>query len=187
MRGYSLLELLTTLSLLGLLAALGGQRLGQVRDELAVHAAVTDIVLAYQRARLEALRTASPVRFEITHARITGWWLSDRDSSLAWSAPGPGRHGVVVRERVGPVVMSPAGITLGVANGRYVVERGSAHRAVIASRLGRLRVARPRRRQSRSCSAASAGTSSAYRRTFWIRVERAMPRSCAARRLLPRV
>lgn len=161
MRGYSLLELLLALALLGILVALGGQRLGTVRDALAVDAAVTDIRLTYQRARLEALRTASPVRFEITPGRITGWRLTGRDSVRAWSVPGLGRHGVMVREGVGRVLMSPAGITLGVANGRYVVERGSARRAVIASRLGRLRVARPRRRQSPSWSpAAPAGSSS---------------------------
>lgn len=144
MRGASLLEVLLTLSLLGILAMLGGQHLGRLRDDLAVDAATTDILLTYQRARLEALRTTTPVRFEITPTRITGWRLRGRDSALAWSAPGLGRHGVVLREGVGRVLMGPSGITLGVANGRYVVERGAAHRAVIASRLGRLRIARPR-------------------------------------------
>lgn len=152
MGGHSLLELLVTLALLGVLAALGGQRLSTLRDRLAVDAAVTDILLTYQRARLEALRTASPVRFEITPGRITGWRLTDGDSVRAWSTPGLETHGVRVRESAGRVLMSPSGITLGVANGRYVVERGSARRAVIASRLGRLRVARPRRRQSPSRS-----------------------------------
>jgi len=161
MRGHSLLELLVTAALLGILATLGGQRLAKVRDGLAVNAAINAILLTYQRARVEALRTGTPVRFEITPDHITGWRLNGSDSVRAWSAPGLGMHGVTLREGLGRVLMSPAGITMGVANGRYVVERGSARRAVIASRLGRLRVARPRRRQSPSWSpAAPAGNSS---------------------------
>lgn len=148
MRGFTLLELLLTTSLLGMLLMLGGPRLGALRDGLAVEASVTDIRIAYQRARIEALGRGVPVRFEITPGRIVGWQLSGEDSVPCWSAPGPGQHGVHLRERVGRVLMTPAGITLGVANGRYVVERGSARRAVIASRLGRLRVTHPRRRQS---------------------------------------
>lgn len=149
MRGFTLLELLVTASLLGLLATLGGPRLGTLRDDLAVEAAVTDIQIAYQRARIEALGSGHPVRIEITTERIVAWRLAGTDSTLCWSAPGPGWHGVRLREATGRVVMTPAGITIGVANGRYVVERGAAHRAVIASRLGRLRVT-PRHRQSPS-------------------------------------
>lgn len=155
MRGVSLLELLATLCLVGILAALGGQRVAMLRDRVAVEAAATDILTAYQRARLDALRSAAPVRLEVAATWITAWSRTDGDSSRAWAVPGPAIHGVALRDGMGPVVMLPAGITMGVANGRYVLERGSARQTLIASRLGRLRVSRPRRRQSPSRSSSA--------------------------------
>lgn len=147
MRGYSLPELLVTLGVVGLAITLATLRLAALGDRFAVEAATADLLIAYQRARLTALGSAEPVRFEFAATRTTAWSLGIADSSLAWTLPGPAARGVTLVESPGPVVMTPAGVTMGVANGRYVLERGGTRRAVVASRLGRLRVSRPRGRR----------------------------------------
>lgn len=146
MRGYSLIELLATLTLLGLGVTVGIPRFTALRDRLAVEGATSDVLAAYHHARLAALTLAAPVRLTVLPARITIYALADDDSMLAWSGPGPATRGVTLTESPGAVVMIPAGVTMGVANGRYVFLRGGISRTVVASRLGRLRVSRPRRR-----------------------------------------
>lgn len=161
MRGHSLPELLVTLAVIGLATAVATLRLAAFGDRFAVEAATADLLIAYQRARLTALGSAQPVRFEFAATRATAWSLGPTDSSLAWTIPGPAARGVALVESPGPVVMTPAGVTMGVANGRYVLERGDTRRAVVASRLGRLRVSRPRGRRGpvRRDGSGSAGPS----------------------------
>lgn len=161
MRGSSLPELLVTLAVIGLATAMATLRLATFGDRFAVEAATADLLVAYQRARLTALGTAQPVRFEFAAPRATAWSLGTTDSSLAWTIPGPAARGVTLVESPGPVVMTPAGVTMGVANGRYVLERGDIRRTVVASRLGRLRVSRPRGRRgpTRRAGSDSAGPS----------------------------
>lgn len=145
MRGYSLIEMMAALTVVALGTTVGMSRFIALRDRLAVEGAASDVLAGYHHARLAALTRAAPVRLAVQPNRITIFALAETDSTLAWSGPGPSIRGVTLAESPGAVVMTPAGVTIGVANGRYVLERGGISRTVIASRLGRLRVSRPRR------------------------------------------
>jgi Tfp pilus assembly protein FimT len=146
MRGTSLFELLVTVSLVGIASGVAAAGVGGLRDRLAVEGETARVLTAYQRARLAALTGGRPLALHLGAARFAAFLLSGPDSTLVWSETGPATAGVTF---TGParVVFTPGGVTMGVANGRYVLERGGTQRTVVASRLGRLRVTRPRRRR----------------------------------------
>ncbi|HET9514087.1 MAG TPA: hypothetical protein VFO95_09160 [Gemmatimonadales bacterium] len=144
MRGATLLEVAAALVIIGLLSGLGIPRAVHWRDRILVQRHTQGMFLAYHRARLAALQHHGPALLRIAPDRAEVWRLHNGDSTLVWHIAGPAADGVSLS---GParVVFSPAGITLGVANGSYVLSRGGITRIVLASRLGRLRVTRPRR------------------------------------------
>ncbi len=147
MRGYSLLECAVALVIAGILAGFTVPRAVSVRDRLLVDGQVQQVRSGYQRARLAALLGSNSAILRVEPARITVWALRGGDSTLVWAARGAADAGVSL---TGParVIFAPAGITLGVANGTYVLARGGVTRTVVVSRLGRLRVV-PRRRRPR--------------------------------------
>lgn len=158
MRGTSLFELLVVLALAGIASGVATVGIGRLRDRLAVEAETAKVLTTYQRARLAALTANRPVALQLSGARLAAYLLIGPDSTLVWSETGPTSAGVTI---AGPsrVVFAPSGITLGVANGRYVLDRGGIRRTVVASRLGRLRVTRPRRVRPTRPRAGSAGPS----------------------------
>ena len=147
MRGVTLAELVLGLVFLGVLTGIGVPRVVTLADRLAVERQAGAILTAYHQARLAAVTRGQLVRLSIASSRMTIYSLQGSDSVLIWEAAGPVADGVELVSAPAPAVMAPSGLTIGVANGRYVLQRGGIVRTLVASRLGRLRVSRPRRRR----------------------------------------
>jgi type II secretory pathway pseudopilin PulG len=148
MRGTSLVESLVALAVLGVVGGIAVPKSVSLRDRMLVERHTRAVMNGYQRARLAALLGASRVVLITTPDEFAVWVLRGADSSLAWRAPGPAGDGVTFS---GPARTSftPAGVTMGLANGRFGLLRGGISRTVVASRLGRLRVTAPRHRGRR--------------------------------------
>lgn len=144
MRGTSLVESMAALAVLSIVGGIVVPKTTSLRDRILVERHARAVVAAYQRARLASLLGSSRTVLYTGGAAFEVWVLKGADSSLVWRAPGPAEDGVTFS---GPArtAFAPAGITMGLANGRFVFERGGISRTVVASRLGRLRVTSPRR------------------------------------------
>jgi len=146
MHGVTLGELLTGIVIIGIITGLGVPNAVALGDRLAVERQTAAVMHGYQHARLAALTTLQPARLTVRPERMTVYLLGSRggvpDSSLAWEAPGVAGQGVVLRSSPGPVTIVPSGLATGVANGRYILEKGGISRTLIVSRLGRLRIER---------------------------------------------
>ncbi len=136
------MELIVVLGLVCGVLGLVLPRAGHVRDRLVVEHQTSEIMDAYGRARLTALRSGGRVLLRVATDSIRIWEFQGVDSILAWVKAGPGGVGVQLVSSIPRVVFGPNGTTMGVANGRITLQRGSVKRGLVASRLGRLRVDR---------------------------------------------
>jgi Tfp pilus assembly protein FimT len=147
MRGTSLVESMVALAVLGIVGGIVVPKSASWRDRMVVERHARTVVTGYQRARLASGPGPEITDDTVFNAGVAGyevWVLRAGDSILVWRAPGPAADGVNFS---GPArtAFAPAGITMGLANGRFVFLRGGISRTVVASRLGRLRVTSPRR------------------------------------------
>jgi prepilin-type N-terminal cleavage/methylation domain-containing protein len=140
-RGFTLVELLLTMTLAGALLALAVPGLGALRDRLAVDAAASAIIAAHTRARIVArierrvaILALSPDSIILRVVRSPG------DTLERWRDQGPGTGGVTTAGLPRTVLFAASGVTMGLANGTYSVSRGGFRRQVIVSRYGRIRV-----------------------------------------------
>lgn len=159
MRGATLAELAVTLVIVGILAGLAGPRAVTLRDRVLVGVHVQRLADGWQHARLAALLGGGTAILHVGPEELKVWRRRGADSALAWRAEGPGVDGVALS---GPArtVFAPGGVTMGVANGTYVLARGGISRSVVVSRLGRMRVAPgPRRRRARPRAPRCSGSS----------------------------
>ena len=143
---------MVALAVLGVMGGIVVPKTVSLRDRMLVERHARAVVTGYQRARLASLLGSARTVLYTEPDRFEVWVLRGGDSSLAWRATGPASDGVVF---TGPArtAFAPAGITMGLANGRFVFVRGGISRTVVASRLGRLRVTAPRRVRKRCRSA----------------------------------
>jgi prepilin-type N-terminal cleavage/methylation domain-containing protein len=140
-RGATLLELLVVLAIAGLVAVIALPSIGALHDRLAVNEAAEVIASAHSRARLVAMAERRIVVLTLTaDSLVLGVVESATDTVLRWRASGPAAEGVTTTGVPRRVLFAPSGVTMGVANGSYVLTRGSARRQIIVSRYGRLRV-----------------------------------------------
>jgi Tfp pilus assembly protein FimT len=145
MRGTTLTELLITITMLGVLAGIAAPRGLGFRHRTEVQKHTGTLRLGWREARQAALLAAAPAVLHVTPERLAVYVLrSPGDSTLWWERRGPASDGVRLLAGVPRVVFAPNGLTMGVANGRYELSRGGFSRTLVAARLGRLRVARPR-------------------------------------------
>ena len=63
-------------------------------------------------------------------------------ATILWSEEGPAASGVALAGPARQFTFSPEGLTLGLSNATLRLARGSASRAVVVSRLGRVRIVR---------------------------------------------
>jgi Tfp pilus assembly protein FimT len=152
MHGTSLVESAIALVLISIMVGMGIPRVTGLRDRLVVQENAHAIIVAYQRARMAALLGSGTALLRVEADRLTVWRLQGSDSSLTWQRPGPAADGVTLS---GPsrLIFAPGGVTMGVANGRFVLSRGAISRSLVVSRLGRIRVETPRRVRRRRRSA----------------------------------
>ncbi|HXD23742.1 MAG TPA: GspH/FimT family pseudopilin [Gemmatimonadaceae bacterium] len=138
-RGMTIVELLVTMAILGVLAGIALPRAVGAMNRLSVRGAAQDVVLALAAARAAADRRDAYVSFVADtrsgHVRVVsaGEVLVERD--LAHS------RGIRLEASRESVTFAPGGLGWGAANTTVIVSRGSRSDTVVMSRLGRVRTA----------------------------------------------
>jgi prepilin-type N-terminal cleavage/methylation domain-containing protein len=137
-RGFSLIELLLVLAILGLASGIALPAFHRLGDSLAVQHATLGIVSAHRRARMSAILRSRPLELTVTADSLV---IQERGGGpILWRTPGPSAEGVAVAGSPRTLSFSPVGLTDGLANATFRLSRGTATRAVVVSRLGRLRI-----------------------------------------------
>jgi type IV fimbrial biogenesis protein FimT len=140
-RGFTLVELLLTMTLAGVLLAIAVPGFGALRDRLAVDDAAAAITAAHTRARIVARAERRVAVLALTPDSIVlRIVVSPGDTLERWRGPGPGTGGVTTAGLPRTVLFAPSGVSMGLANGTYSVARGGFRKQVIVSRYGRIRL-----------------------------------------------
>jgi type IV fimbrial biogenesis protein FimT len=138
-RGFTLLELVVVLSLVGVLLSIALPRLDRLHDSITVERAAQEIVSAHQRARILAIARSRSTVLTVGPNQLS---IQLRGADTIWSTSGPQAMGVSLSGPPRTMTFSPVGMTMGLSNATFNLTRGSAIRAVVVSRLGRLRIVR---------------------------------------------
>jgi Tfp pilus assembly protein FimT len=138
--GFSLSELALILALGGILLGIAVPRLAGGLDRIEVGAAASHIAAAHARARLMAITEGKVLVLSVDSLTVT---IRPRGlATVLWSEAGPLSSGVSLAGPSRTFTFSPAGFSLGLSNATLRLSRGVATRAVIVSRLGRVRIVR---------------------------------------------
>lgn len=137
-RGFSLVEIVVVLALIGVLAGISAPRVGAYADWLAVRRAEDEAAAFYGRTRISAVYRARRVRVVFGDDSLIAVVEGTTDSVI-WAVPGPARHGVALYASRREIRLHPNGIGLGAANTKLVFRRRAAADSLTISRLGRLR------------------------------------------------
>jgi Tfp pilus assembly protein FimT len=128
------------LALSGVLLALALPRLAVILDGIEVGTAASRIAAAHQRTRMMAVTRGQVLVLSVQQDTVT---VRRRgEVALLWSESGPAAGGVTLEGSPRQFTFSPEGLTLGLSNATLRLSRGSATRAVVVSRLGRVRIMR---------------------------------------------
>ncbi|MFQ5549667.1 MAG: Tfp pilus assembly protein FimT/FimU [Gemmatimonadales bacterium] len=140
-QGFTLLELIVVLTLMGLFISLAYPRVGRMRDGWLVGAALTDLATFYRTSRYLGVVRGERIRLEISADSLVA--LSDIDGVRVMAArPGPSYRGVYMSSSGNIVRFYPSGMGRGASNIKIVLWRGMAAGSLTTSRLGRLRLYR---------------------------------------------
>ncbi len=138
-RGTTIVELLVTMAVVGVLTGVAVPRASTLVDRMSVRGATQDVMLALAAARAAASRRGAYASFvadpRTGHVRVVsgGELLLDRDLSRT--------RGVSLQASRESVTFAPGGLGWGAANTTVIVSRGSRSDTVVMSRLGRVRAA----------------------------------------------
>jgi prepilin-type N-terminal cleavage/methylation domain-containing protein len=138
-RGTTIVELLITLAVLGLLSSITVPRAATLVDRISVRGATQDVVLAIAAARAAATRRGAFASFvadpRTGRLRVVsgGETLLERDVLK--------RRGVRLEASRESVTFAPGGLGWGAANTTVIVSRGTRSDTIVMSRLGRVRSA----------------------------------------------
>jgi prepilin-type N-terminal cleavage/methylation domain-containing protein len=136
-RGITLVELIATLGLLGLLASFALARIGGQLDILAVRAAASDVAGAFALARNAAIAKGTYATVFTDSSRRTVTVALGPDTLLV--RPLGIVHGITIRSNRDSLAYNPIGHGYGASNQTVVLSRGAAIDSVVVSRLGRVR------------------------------------------------
>jgi prepilin-type N-terminal cleavage/methylation domain-containing protein len=139
-RGFSLLELLVVIGLTALVSALVVPSLLHTRDRMAVQAGVEQLILAHREARLVSVNSQRMALLRLASDTLELRTVLGADTTLVWRRAGPLAYGLEVIGNPRVLRFIPFGYTIGGSNTSYTLSKGTAHRKVIISRLGRVRV-----------------------------------------------
>jgi prepilin-type N-terminal cleavage/methylation domain-containing protein len=139
--GFTLPEILLVLAIIGLSFGIAVPRIAALRDGMVVEQETNQILAAHHRSRMLSIARGRPVVLSIgadsVSIRLVG------DAADLWAARGPVATGVTLEGPVRRMTFSPLGYTTGLSNATLRLSRGAAHRTIVVSRLGRVRVTRP--------------------------------------------
>ncbi len=138
-RGFSLAEVMVTLTIVALVSAIAVPRLNGLLDWVAVDSAAREVTTPLAVARNAGILQAARARLAIAadSLRIDRWGKRGWEAVARW--PGPGPHGVALEVTNPEVVFGPMGIGWGASNTRVVLRRGSHAETITTSRLGRVK------------------------------------------------
>ncbi|MEP7326327.1 MAG: GspH/FimT family pseudopilin [Gemmatimonadota bacterium] len=139
-RGITLIELTFVLVIMGLLAGAAGPSIAGLRDRYLVTGMAGAVANAHNRARIQAVLTGAATELEVRLDSLIVRSVTPIDTIVVWAAPGPGSQGISLAGAPRVLRFAPTGIAMGFANATFVLTRGSGHRQVVVSRLGRVRV-----------------------------------------------
>jgi prepilin-type N-terminal cleavage/methylation domain-containing protein len=136
--GFSLIELLLVLALLGLLLGVALPPLSGALDRIEVAAAASQIAAAHTRARMMAISGSRVLVLTVDSAGLS---IHPRGTTTnIWADMGPALSRVSLTGPARSFIFSPEGFSLGLSNATLQLRRGSATRTVVISRLGRVRI-----------------------------------------------
>ena len=139
-RGMTLIELAIVLVIMGLLASAAGPSVAGMRDRYLVTSVAGTVANAHNRARIHAVLTGATTELEVRADSLIVRSIIASDTTIVWAAPGPLSQGIAMGGGPRVLQFAPTGVTMGFANATFVLTRGSGHRQVVVSRLGRVRV-----------------------------------------------
>ncbi|MCH8255879.1 MAG: prepilin-type N-terminal cleavage/methylation domain-containing protein [Gemmatimonadetes bacterium] len=137
-RGFTLIEVLTVVVIIGILAAVGTPRVVKTLDRLAVGRAMNETIAFYRTARLAAVLSGRRVRIEFSPDDLRAVFEGSSDSTFL-VVSGPATYGVSLRVSRPVIRLQATGLGLGGANTKLVLRRGAAADSLATSRLGRIR------------------------------------------------
>jgi len=137
--GYSLIELITVVVLMVIIAAIALPPLARQLDAAAVNEAAERYLSAHHSARKLAMARGRLVRLELDTARGTAA-LAVRRPPAGWDTVEIRPFGTAQLETSQPVItFAPWGVGFGLSNSRIVFRRGQAAETLTVSRTGRVR------------------------------------------------
>ena len=135
-RGTILVELVLTLILIGIVAAIAVPSLRRTVDRLNLRNATHDVVLGLWAARNAATMRGEYVSFVMDGPNARLRVISGTDTIFARDLGA--RNGVNVDVTRDSITYAPSGIGYGAANTRIVVSRGGKSDTITTSRMGRV-------------------------------------------------
>jgi Tfp pilus assembly protein FimT len=137
-RGATLLEMVTSVTLMGAMALLAIPRMNAWRDRLAVQRATGGAAAFYASARFGALLRGSRVRIEFRPDSLLAAYEAVTDSVFLRRG-GPLHEGVALHTTHPVIRILPNGLGAGNSNTTLVFRRGIHAESLTTSRLGRLK------------------------------------------------
>jgi prepilin-type N-terminal cleavage/methylation domain-containing protein len=138
-RGVTIVELLTVITVIGILLGVALPRFAGWMDQLAVSRAAVELASFYNRARFGAIFRSTRVRLEFTADSLVAVYESAGGDSTFIQWPGPAHHHVSLQASRAMIRISPNGVGYGAANTKLVVQRGMAAESLTTSRIGRIK------------------------------------------------
>ncbi len=135
-RASTLVELVLTLVLMGIVTAIAVPNVRTILDRMSVRAATQDVVLGLWAARNVAAMRGNYASFIVDSKAGRVRVMSGGDTVFIRDLSG--RRGVKVSVSRDSITYSPTGIGYGAANTRIVVSRGRRADTITTSRLGRV-------------------------------------------------
>lgn len=135
--GLTLIELITVLTILGIITSVAVPNIATMRDRAAVRGATSALVSSLADARHLATRwnRRTAVRFDTSAVRAIVHSGQDTVAQLPLRV----LFGVSLAVTRDSIAYYPTGLGFGAANARFIVTRGAAAETVTVSRAGRVK------------------------------------------------